>query len=70
MQPMITEKEVKTLVDFLDLQFEGKTMTKQLDKFNPLKKIEVTLNWNGETFYFFHRHTCCIRCVGGKSLLL
>ena len=50
MKPLITEKEVKTLVDFLGLLFEGKTMTKQLDKFNPLKKIEITLNWNGENF--------------------
>jgi len=50
MKPMISEKDLKTLSDFLELQFGGKTMTKQLDKFNPLKKIEITLNWNGEDF--------------------
>ncbi|MFC5051833.1 ATP-binding protein [Rubritalea spongiae] len=50
MKPLISEKELRTLSDFLELLFEGKTLTKQLDKFNPLKKVEITLNWNGEKF--------------------
>ena len=54
MKPLITEKEAKTLADFLELQFDGKTLSKQLDKFNPLKKIEVTLNWNGDQFATKH----------------
>ncbi len=54
MRPHITEKDVTTLKSFLDLLFQPKTSSKQLDKFNPLKSIEVTLNWDGQSFVSKH----------------
>ncbi|MGJ8673467.1 type IV pili methyl-accepting chemotaxis transducer N-terminal domain-containing protein [Rubritalea sp.] len=50
MRPLITEKDLKTLESFLRLQFQGKTMSRQLEKYNPLKKIEITLKWDGTRF--------------------
>jgi len=50
MRPLITEKDLKTLTSFLQLQFNKKSLKSQLDKFNPLKKIEITLNWDGNKF--------------------
>lgn len=50
----ITEKDVATLESFLGLLFQPKTNSKQLDKFNPLKSIEVTLNWDGRSFVSKH----------------
>lgn len=50
MRPLITEKDLKTLESYLKLQFNEKTLTSQLEKYNPLKKIEVTLNWDGDKF--------------------
>lgn len=54
MRPHITEKDVTTLQSFLALLFSPKTSSKQLDKFNPLKSIEVTLNWDGQSFSSKH----------------
>ena len=54
MRPHITEKDVTTLQSFLDLLFQPKTSSKQLEKFNPLKSIEVTLNWDGKSFVSKH----------------
>jgi two-component system, chemotaxis family, sensor kinase CheA len=50
MRPLVTEKDLRTLVDYLKLQFEGKIAKKQLARHNPLKKIEITLNWDGNSF--------------------
>jgi len=50
MRPLITEKDLKTLENFLGLQFQGQTLDTQLEKFNPLKKIEITLDWDGDEF--------------------
>jgi len=50
----ITEKDVATLESFLGLLFQPKTSSKQLEKFNPLKSIEVTLNWDGQSFVSKH----------------
>lgn len=50
MRPLITEKDHKTLESFLKLQFKTTTLDKQLEKYNPLKKIEVTLDWDGAHF--------------------
>ncbi len=50
MRPLVSEKDVKTLESYLKLQFNGKTLTKQLNKFNPLKEIELTMNWDGQNF--------------------
>jgi len=50
LRPLITEKDIRTLESYLKLQFNPKTSNKQLDKFNPLKKIEITLNWDGKGF--------------------
>ena len=50
MRPLITEKDLKTLESFLGLQFKSQTLDSQLDKFNPLKKVEVTLNFDGDDF--------------------
>jgi len=54
MRPLITEKDLKTLESFIKLQFNKKSLKSQLDKFNPLKKTEVTLNWDGKTFKSKH----------------
>lgn len=54
MRPLITEKDLKTLESFLKLQFNKKSLQSQLDKFNPLKKIEITLNWDGNKFKSKH----------------
>jgi len=54
MRPLITEKDTTTLESFLGLLFQPKTSSKQLDKFNPLKSIEVTLNWDGKSFASKH----------------
>ena len=50
MEPLISDKDLDTLKTFLKLQFEGKTLSSQLEKFNPLKSIEMTLNWDGNSF--------------------
>ena len=50
MRPLVSEKDIKTLESYLKLQFNGKTLTKQLNKFNPLKEIELTMNWDGQNF--------------------
>jgi len=50
MRPLISDKDLSTLTNFLKLQFQGKTLASQLDKFNPLKSVELTLNWDGNTF--------------------
>ena len=54
MRPLITEKDFTTLTNFIKLQFNKKSLKSQLDKFNPLKKIEVTLNWDGNKFKSKH----------------
>ncbi len=54
LRPLITEKDTRTLESFLQLQFNPKTSSKQLIKFNPLKKIEITLNWDGQGFINKH----------------
>lgn len=50
MRPLITEKDLKTLSSFIKLQFNKKSLKSQLEKYNPLKKIEVTLQWDGNKF--------------------
>jgi len=50
MRPLIAEKDLKTLKNYIKLQFNPKTKTKQLLKYNPLKSIEVTMNWDGNNF--------------------
>ncbi|MGJ8678227.1 MAG: type IV pili methyl-accepting chemotaxis transducer N-terminal domain-containing protein [Akkermansiaceae bacterium] len=50
LRPLITEKDIRTLENYLKLQFNSKTSKKQLLKYNPLKKIEITLNWDGKSF--------------------
>ncbi len=54
MRPLITEKDLNTLASFIKLQFNKKSLKSQLDKFNPLKKIEITLNWDGNKFKSKH----------------
>lgn len=50
MRPMITEKDQKTLDSFLRLLFRPEALDEQLERFNPLRKIEVTLDWDGVEF--------------------
>ena len=50
MKPIISDKDLNTLSNYLKLQFQGKVVSSQLDKFNPLKNIEMTLNWDGSNF--------------------
>ncbi len=54
MRPLITEKDLNTLESYLKLQFNGKTSDKQLEKYNPLRRIEITLSWDGKSFA--HKH--------------
>jgi len=54
MRPHITEQDTNTLQSFLGLLFHSNTSSKQLEKFNPLKNIEVTLNWDGQSFVSKH----------------
>ena len=54
LRPLITEKDVRTLEGYLKLQFNSKTSEKQLLKYNPVKNIEVTLNWDGKGFTSKH----------------
>ena len=50
MRPLISEKDLNTLKSYLKLQFDGKTMSKQLDKYNPLKNVEMSMSWDGSNF--------------------
>jgi len=36
MKPIISDKDLNTLNNYLKLQFKGKVVSSQLDKFNPL----------------------------------
>ena len=47
MRPLITERDLRSLDSYIGLQFDPRTTESQLDKFNPLRKTEVTLNWDG-----------------------
>jgi chemotaxis protein histidine kinase CheA len=68
MRPLITEKDLKTLESFLKLQFQKKTMSTQLDKYNPLKKIEITLNWDGSRFTNKHLGFSFERIMEGDDI--
>jgi len=50
MRPLITEKDHRTLESYLKLQFQKKTLKSQLEKYNPLKKIDITLDFDGDNF--------------------
>lgn len=43
LRPLLTEKDLRSLSSYLDLQFDPTTSDTQLDKFNPLEKVEITL---------------------------
>ncbi|WP_018970171.1 type IV pili methyl-accepting chemotaxis transducer N-terminal domain-containing protein [Rubritalea marina] len=68
MRPLITEKDLKTLESFLKLQFQKKTMSSQLEKYNPLKKIEITLNWDGSQFVNKHLGFSFERIMEGDDI--
>lgn len=68
MRPLITEKDLKTLETFLALQFKKKTSPKQLEKFNPLKQIEITLNWDGNRFTHKHLAFSFQRVMDGDKI--
>ncbi len=50
MRPLITERDLRSLESYLELQFDPATSETQLEKYNPLKKTEVTLDWDGGGF--------------------
>jgi len=68
MRPLIPEKELKTLDNFLGLQFKKKTLPSQLEKFNPLKQVEITLNWDGERFVNKHLSFKFQRIMDGEDI--
>lgn len=50
MRPLIAERDLRSLESYLELQFDQNTSETQLEKYNPLKKTEVTLDWDGGGF--------------------
>jgi len=50
LRPLITERDIHSLESYLELQFDSSTSESQLDKYNPLQKIEITLDWDGGGF--------------------
>lgn len=68
LQPLITEKDIKTLDSYLKLQFTSTTLSSQLDRYNPLKQIEVTLNWDGENFSTKHLSFDFERIMNGEEV--
>jgi len=69
MRPLITERDLKTLDSFLKLQFNKKTLKAQLEKYNPLKKVEITLNWDGNKFKNKHLGFDFERVMDGEDIV-
>ncbi len=66
--PLITEKDIKTLDSYLKLQFTPSTLSSQLDRYNPLKQIEITLNWDGKNFSTKHLSFDFERIMAGNEV--
>ncbi|MFC5051084.1 type IV pili methyl-accepting chemotaxis transducer N-terminal domain-containing protein [Rubritalea spongiae] len=69
MQPLISERDLMTLERFLKLHFQTKTSTRQLKKYNPLKKIEITLKWDEDGFVSKHLSFEFERIFEGNSII-
>lgn len=69
LRPLITDKDVRTLESYLKLQFNSKTSDKQLLKYNPVKNIEITLNWDGKNFTSKHLGFEFERIMDGEKIV-
>ncbi len=68
LKPLITEKDLKTLDSYLKLQFSPNTLTSELDRYNPLKQIEVALSWDEDHFSTKHLGFEFERVMDGEDI--
>ena len=50
LRPLLPERDIRSLESYLELQFNPATAESQLEKYNPLQKAEISLNWDGGGF--------------------